>query len=253
MASARWTGADLARASGSLVCVPSAALHLLRLYLRVLGQLGPLRRLGVLLSIANTLLAVAAFAEPVLFGRMIDALYATGRGPGAQGAPVRLMAAWGAFGLFTIASGVYTALHADRLAHRRKLAVLADYFEHALRLPQSFHVGTHSGRVLKVMLDGSQAMWAFWLSFFRSHLAALVTIVVLLPLTLFIDWRMGMLLVALVAGFGAVTTYVVRKTDRLQRNVEEVHTALAERASDAVANIAIVQRASRTSRPRWPR
>ena len=241
MASARWTGADLARASGSLVCVPSAALHLLRLYLRVLGQLGPLRRLGVLLSIANTLLAVAAFAEPVLFGRMIDALYATGRGPGAQGAPVRLMAAWGAFGLFTIASGVYTALHADRLAHRRKLAVLADYFEHALRLPQSFHVGTHSGRVLKVMLDGSQAMWAFWLSFFRSHLAALVTIVVLLPLTLFIDWRMGMLLVALVAGFGAVTTYVVRKTDRLQRNVEEVHTALAERASDAVANIAIVQ------------
>ena len=148
---------------------------------------------------------------------------------------------WGAFGLFTIGSGVYTALHADRLSHRRRLAVLADYFEHALRLPQSFHVGTHSGRVLKVMLDGSHAMWAFWLSLFRTHFAALVTVVVLLPLTLFIDFRMGMLLVVLVAIFGVVSTIVIRRTDTLQRKVEDVHSELAERATDAVSNIAVVQ------------
>jgi ATP-binding cassette subfamily B protein len=213
----------------------------IRLYLRVLDQLGPERRLGMLLAAANTLLAVAAFAEPVLFGRMIDALYATGRESGEHGPPSRLLAAWGAFGLFTIASGVYTALHADRLSHRRRLAVLADYFEHALRLPQSFHIGTHSGRVLKVMLDGSYAMWGFWLALFRTHFAALVTVVVLLPLTLFIDFRMGMLLVALVATFGVVTAFVIRRTDTLQRQVENVNSELAERATDAVSNIAVVQ------------
>jgi ATP-binding cassette subfamily B protein len=215
--------------------------QLLRLYLRVLGRLEPERRLGILLAIANTLLAVAAFAEPVLFGRMVDALYATGRGPGEHGAPVALFAAWGAFGVFTIASGVYTALHADRLSHRRRLAVLAEYFEHALRLPQSFHVGTHSGRVLKVMLDGSFAMWGFYLSLFRTHLASIVTVFVLLPLTLFINVRMGLLLVALVATFGVLTTFVIRRTDALQRRVEDVNAELAEQATDAVSNIAVVQ------------
>jgi ATP-binding cassette subfamily B protein len=210
------------------------------LYFRVLDRLGPERRLGVLLALANTLLAIAAFAEPVLFGRMVDALYATGRASGA-GPPVRLFAAWGAFGFFTILSGVYTALHADRLSHRRRLAVLAEYFEHALRLPQSFHLGTHSGRVLKVMLDGSFAMWGFYLSLFRTHFAAIVTVFVLLPLTLFINFRMGLLLVALVVMFGAITAFVIRRTDKLQREVESVSNQLVELASDAVSNIAVVQ------------
>ena len=209
----------------------------LRLYLRVLAWLGPERRLGVLLALANTLLAVAAFAEPILFGRMVDAL-SDGSG---HALPWRLLAACGAFGLFTIVSGVYTALHGDRLSHRRRLAALADYFEHALRLPQSFHVGTHSGRVLKIMLDGSLAMWGVWLSLFRTHFAAIVTVFVLLPLTLFLHFTMGLLLVALVTTFGVVTIFVIRRTEHLQRRVEEVNTELAEQASDAVSNIAIVQ------------
>jgi ATP-binding cassette, subfamily B, beta-glucan exporter len=207
------------------------------LYLRVLRALGPERRLGALLAVANVLLAIAAFAEPILFGRIIDALGEAHD----RGAPLRLFATWGGFGLFTIASGVYTALHADRLSHRRRLAVIADYFEHALELPQSFHLGMHSGRVLKVMLDGAQAMWGFWLSLFRTHLAALVTVLVLLPLTLFIEFRMGMLLVALVTFFAVLTTFVVRRTDALQRDVEKIHGELAERASDAVANLVVIQ------------
>src|SRR6266436_3914290 len=44
------------------------------LYARVLSLLGPETRLGVFLAIANFALAGAQFAEPVLFGRIIDAL-----------------------------------------------------------------------------------------------------------------------------------------------------------------------------------
>jgi ATP-binding cassette subfamily B protein len=219
-------------------------------YLRALNRLGSERRLGLALAAANVLLAVAAFGEPVLFGRVIDALYAlreSAHGPTAAtsgSAPTALaplLAAWAVFGLSTIASGVFTALHADRLAHRRRLAVIAEYFEHALRLPLSFHTSAHSGRVLKVMLDGSQAMWSLWLTLFRSHLAGFVTVFLLLPLTLFINARMGLFLVALVILFGALTLFVVRRTDKLQRKVEEFHTELAEQASDALSNIPVVQ------------
>ena len=68
---------------------------------------------------------------------------------------------------------------------------MANYFEHVLELPLAFHTATHSGRVLKVMLEGSNGMAWLWLGFFREHLAAFVALVVLLPLTLFLNWRLG--------------------------------------------------------------
>ena len=49
---------------------------LIRLYLRVLDQLGDEARLAWILAFANLLLATAQFAEPVLFGRIIDVLTA---------------------------------------------------------------------------------------------------------------------------------------------------------------------------------
>jgi glucan exporter ATP-binding protein len=214
---------------------------LFRLYLRVLQQLGPERRLGAFLALANTALAVAAFAEPVLFGRIVDALYASDRAPEDQRKLPWLLSGWAAFGLFTIVSGAYTALHADRLSHRRKQAVIADYLEHTLRLPQSFFIATHSGRVLKVMIDGSQAMWSLWLSLFRTHFAAIVTVFVLLPLSLFINFRMGLLLATLVVLFGALSVLVIRKTDKLQWDVEQLNTSLSERVADAVTNVSVVQ------------
>ena len=51
-----------------------SSMWLIRLYIRVLGQLGSDLRIGGLLALANVALAVSAFAEPILFGRIIDVL-----------------------------------------------------------------------------------------------------------------------------------------------------------------------------------
>ncbi|HET8973405.1 MAG TPA: ABC transporter transmembrane domain-containing protein, partial [Pseudolabrys sp.] len=171
----------------------------LRLYLRVLEQLGTDRRLAWFLAFANVALALAQFAEPVLFGRVINLL------AGAQGNPASadwatlglLLIAWVAFGLFTILCGAWVALYADRLSHRRRLLVLTDYFEHILQLPLAYHGETHSGRLMKIMLQGADTLWAFWLGFFREHLAAFVSLFILVPLSLVINWRLAILLIIL--------------------------------------------------------
>ena len=75
--------------------------------------------------------------------------------------------AWVAFGLFTMVAGAGVALNADRLAHRQRQVVLSSYFEHILQLPLTFHSGTHSGRLMKVMLNDTDALWRLWLGFFR--------------------------------------------------------------------------------------
>ena len=222
-------------------------MNFIRLYARVLKLLGDESRLGWMLAIANVSLAAAQFAEPVLFGRIVDTL------AGAQsrgGVPawtdlVTLLAAWVSFGLFTITCGALVALHADRLAHRRRHAVMTDYFEHILQLPLSFHGGIHSGRLMKVMLTGTDSLWWLWLGFFREHLAAFVSLLVLLPLSLILNWRLALLLIALCVVFAGLTALVLRKAEAGQSAVERHYGDLAERASDALGNVALVQSYSR--------
>ncbi len=209
---------------------------LLRLYTRVLELLGKEARLGWILAVANLLLAAAQFAEPVLFGRIVDVL--SGK---SGGSAWPLLAAWAAFGLFTIGIGALVALHADRLAHRQRQAVLASYFEHIMQLPMTFHTGTHSGKLMKVMLNGTDALWRLWLGFFREHFAAIMSVVVLLPLSIYINWRLAILLFVLCVVFTALTTFVVRKTYGMQSEVEEHYSNLSARASDALGNVALVQ------------
>src|SRR5215813_1755361 len=214
----------------------------LQLYGRVLAKLGADGRLGWLLAFANIAVALALFAEPVLFGRVINVLAAAQ----ADVESVNwtrvwlLILAWAGLGLFTILCGTLIALFADRLSHRRRLAVLASYFEHVLQLALAYHGETHSGRLMKIMLQGTDALWAFWLGFFREHLAAFVSLFILVPLALFLNWRMAVLLIFLCIVFAALTALVLRKTETLQRIVQTHHSDLAERASDALGNIALV-------------
>ncbi len=215
----------------------------LRLYGRVLETLGPDRRLGWLLALANVALAMAQFAEPVLFGRVINVL--VGAQTNAASADLKklwlLLLAWVIFGLFTILCGTLVALYADRLAHRRRLAVLTGYFEHVLQLPLAFHGDFHSGRLINLMLQGTDALWFLWLGFFRDHLAALVSLVILVPLAIVINWQLAILVIVLCGIFAALMRLVLYKTESLQRTVQTHHSDLAERASDAIGNIALVQ------------
>ena len=214
-------------------------MSLFRLYTRVLELLGKEARLGWILAGANLLLAGAQFAEPVLFGRIVDVL--SGNPPAGSYSAWQLLIAWAAFGLFTIGSSAAVALHADRLAHRQRQVVLTDYFEHVMQLPLTFHTGIHSGRLMKVMLNGTDSLWRLWLGFFREHFAAIMSLVVLLPLSFYINWRLAVLLFVLCVVFTVLTTLVVRKTHGMQNEVEAHYTDLSARASDALGNVALVQ------------
>ncbi len=215
----------------------------LRIYLRVIDLLAPEARLAGTLAIANIALAVAQFIEPVLFGHIIDAL--SGALPAGIWPAARVLApligAWVGFGLFIIIAAALVAWFADRLAHRRRNLVLADFFEHVLQLPLAYHASAHSGRQLKIMLTGTDTLWWLWVSFFREHFAAFVFIAFLLPTSLVLNWRLALPLLALCVAFTALTVLVMHKADAMQRAVERHYSDLAETAADTLGNVAVVQ------------
>ncbi|TAA44870.1 glucan ABC transporter ATP-binding protein/ permease [Pseudoxanthomonas winnipegensis] len=212
-------------------------MSLWRVYLRVLQLLAPEKRLAVTLVLANLALSGVAFLEPVLFGKVIDALAAQGKGRSAW----HYIAMWAGVGFGGIAAGVFVSLFADRLAHRRRLAVIAQYFEHAIALPLSYHGQHHTGRLLRIMHTGSNNLFGLWLGFFRDHLTTLLSILLMIPWSLYVNWKLGLLMVGLMVTFATFNAIAMRRTHRAQGQIEQLHSAISERAGDVLGNVPVVQ------------
>jgi ATP-binding cassette subfamily B protein len=108
-------------------------------------------------------------------------------------------------------------------------------------LPQDFHGGAHSGKLLRTMLEGADNLFGFWLAVLREHLAALIGIVALAPVAFAFDWRLALLLFGLAALYATANAVVVRRTSADQAAVQRYHADVAGRATDVVSNVAVVQ------------
>jgi ATP-binding cassette subfamily B protein len=218
-------------------------MRFLSVYARVLRLLRPDRFVAIGLALANLVVIGLQFAEPVLFGKVINLLTisdAMSRAAVFRQAEI-LLAIWAGIGLVSIGANIMLAVQAERLAHRNRLAAMGRYFGHVLSLPPAFHRDRQSGRVMKMMLAGADGLFWMWLSFFREHLATLLAVVVLLPLTIILNWQLAIALILLVVVFCVFTALVITRTETAQSQVEGYHSALAGTAQDALANVLVVQ------------
>jgi glucan exporter ATP-binding protein len=215
----------------------------LKTYWRVLLQLGSDLKVAALLGATSLALAMLQFIDPILFGRVIELLSRSSTMPRDElwhQAGI-LLGIWSAVGIGGIATNAAVALHAERLAHRNRLLAMSRYYGHVLSLPLSFYGHTQSGRLIKAMIAGSESLFGVWLTFFRDHLATMLSVVVLLPLTLFINWKLASVLIVLVMIFIIVTSVVIRRTQEGQQEAEKINTTLSGTAQDALSNVMIVQ------------
>ena len=218
-------------------------MRFLRVYGRSLASLGRDKPVAVVLAVCNLLVAGLQFLDPMLFGRVIGLLARSGSEPAAQtwSEAARLLGIWACVGALTIATNIGAALQAERLAHRNRLRAMSRFFGHVLSLPLSFHGEAHSGRMMKAMLGGADGLFWLWLTFFREQLSTVLAAVVLLPLTVFLNWRLALTLIALVVLFVTFITVVVRRTEAGQQRAQAFNAALAGNAQDALANVMVVQ------------
>ena len=218
-------------------------MRILNAYRRVLSMLGGDKRLALVLGVANIALAGLQFLDPLLFGRVIGLLSESDTVPRAVlwTRAATLIGLWVVIAAVSIGANLATVVHAERMAHRNRLQAMSRYFGHVLSLPLSFHGEAHSGRLMKVMLAGADSMFAVWLTFFREQLATYVALLVLLPLTLFLNWQLSVVLIVLVVLFCTVTVVVIRRTEAGQQRAEQFQSSLAGTVQDALANVIVVQ------------
>jgi len=216
---------------------------LIAIYGRVLSLLKPVRGLAITLALANLALAAVPFLDPILFGKAVD-LLANASARGAEATyrdGIRIFGLWAAVGMIGIVARILVALYADRLAHTQRQRVTAMFFEHVLQLHLAYHRRSHSGRLLKIMLQGADQLFGLWVTMFREHLSTLVALLILLPMTVLLNWRLASVMIVLIFGSALLTAYVTRRTLSAQGEVQAYQTDLAERAGDAFGNVMLVQ------------
>jgi ATP-binding cassette subfamily B protein len=218
-------------------------MNFLGAYRRSLIFLGRDLKLAAALGGANLLVAALQFLDPILFGLVIGLLSRASSMDRTSlwHEAARLLGIWAAIGLLGITANIVAALHSERLAHRNRLAAMSRFFTHVLTLPPSYHGDAQSGRLMKIMLSGADALFWLWLSFFRDQLSTFVAVLVLLPLTLFLNWQLALSLIVLVVLFCTLTWLVIRRTESAQQQAQRYQIQLAGNAQDTLANVTVMQ------------
>jgi ATP-binding cassette, subfamily B, beta-glucan exporter len=207
---------------------------LFKTYVRALGMLASEKWIALWLALANSCIALVQVAEPKLMGWVVDAL-----AKGEQAYP--MIGLWAGLGIFGILGSVIVAVFADRLAHRQRLAAMSGAFDRAITLPISYHAEKGSGAVVRTILAGTDTLFGTWLSFLREQLAAVVSIVVLVPTAIYMDWRLAALLGVLATIYAILNAIVVNRTSGGQAAVERYHMEVSGRVGDVLGNVTVVQ------------
>ncbi|WP_192247679.1 glucan ABC transporter ATP-binding protein/ permease [Mesorhizobium silamurunense] len=209
-------------------------MSLLQIYWRALGYLAADKKRVALICGANVALAMVAIVEPILFGRVIDAI-------SNHGSVFGTLAIWAALGVFNITAFVLVARGADRFAHARRSEVLCESFERVITMPLAWHHQRGTSNSLHTLLRAVETLFSLWLEFMRQHLSTAVALALLIPTALSMDVRMSMVLIGLGALYLGIGRLVMRRTKAGQAAVERHYHTVFAHVTDSVSNVAVLQ------------
>lgn len=209
-------------------------MSLLQVYWRALGYMAADRKRVALICAANVTLAVVAILEPIMFGRVIDAI-------SERVNVVPPLVIWAGLGAFNIVAFVLVARGADRMAHKLRGEVLSQSFERIINMPLAWHHMRGTSNSLHTLLRAVETLFSLWLEFMRQHLSTAVALMLLVPTALSLDLRMSIVLMVLGVFYYGVGRLVMRKTREGQASVERHYHKVFAHVSDSVSNVAVLQ------------
>lgn len=206
---------------------------LFQVYTRALSYLSVYRFRVSSIVVANIVLAIITIAEPVLFGKIIDAI-------SSKGAVTPMLLMWAGFGVFNTIAFVLVAREADRLAHGRRASLITEAFGRIISMPLSWHSQRGTSNALHTLLRACETMFSLWLEFMRTHLATAIALVLLVPTAFVMDYRLSLVLVVLGIAYVIIGKIVMNKTRDGQASVEGHYHTVFSHVSDSISNVSVV-------------
>ncbi|WEZ82039.1 glucan ABC transporter ATP-binding protein/ permease [Rhizobium sp. 32-5/1] len=208
-------------------------MSLFQVYTRALQYLAIHKLRVSAIVMANVVLAVITIAEPILFGRIIDAISSK-----ETVTPMLLM--WAGLGVFNTIAFVLVAREADRLAHTRRSTLITEAFGRIISMPLSWHTQRGTSNALHTLLRACETLFGLWLEFMRQHLATAVALTLLIPTAFAMDVRLSLVLVVLGILYVVIGKVVMTRTKEGQASVEGHYHTVFSHVSDSISNVSVV-------------
>ncbi len=208
-------------------------MSLFQVYARALQYLAVHKLRVSAIVIANIVLAVITIAEPILFGRIIDAI-------SSKQAVTPMLLMWAGLGVFNTVAFVLVAREADRLAHTRRSTLITEAFGRIIAMPLSWHTQRGTSNALHTLLRACETLFGLWLEFMRQHLATAVALTLLVPTAFAMDVRLSLVLVVLGVLYVVVGKFVMTRTKEGQASVEDHYHTVFSHVSDSISNVSVV-------------
>ena len=225
-------------------------MSLFKTYTRAVSYLMTEKKTVIIICAANIAMAAVQVFIPKIFGWIIDELSLTAQAVSSGTAfsagdtftaVIPYLALWTALGMFSIVATVMVDRGADRLAHRRRLGVLAESYQRIINMPLAWHQKIGTSNALHTMLRACESMFTMWLEFMRQHLASMIQLIILLSVAIWTDYRLSIVLISLGVIYIMIARLVMTKTKTGQESVEKYHLALFEHVTDSISNVSVVQ------------
>lgn len=208
-------------------------MSLFKVYARALRYLAVYRLRVSLVVIANIVLAVITIAEPILFGRIIDAI-------SSKGDVKSILLMWAGFAVFNTVAFVLVSREADRLAHGRRATLLTEAFGRIISMPLAWHHQRGTSNALHTLLRACESLFGLWLEFMRNHLSTAVALVLLVPTAMSMDFRLSAVLIVLGALYWLIGRVVMSRTKDGQASVENHYHTVFSHVSDSISNVSVL-------------
>lgn len=206
---------------------------LFKVYARALRYLGAYKLRVSLVVVANIVLAAITIAEPILFGRIIDAI--SGKG---EVKPILFM--WATFAVFNTIAFVLVAREADRLAHGRRATLLTEAFGRIISMPLGWHHQRGTSNALHTLLRACETLFGLWLEFMRNHLSTVIALALLIPTAMSMDLRLSAVLMVLAVAYWLIGRVVMSRTKDGQASVENHYHTVFSHVSDSISNVSVL-------------
>jgi ATP-binding cassette subfamily B protein len=206
---------------------------LFQVYARALQYLAVHKLRVSAIVIANIVLAAITIAEPILFGRIINAI-------SSKTEVTSTLIMWATLGIFNTIAFVLVAREADRLAHQRRATLITEAFSRIISMPLSWHSQRGTSNALHTLLRACETLFGLWLEFMREHLSTAVALTLLVPTAFAMDYRLSLVLVVLGTLYVIIGKIVMAKTKDGQAAVEGHYHTVFGHVSDAISNVSVV-------------
>ncbi|WP_159951939.1 glucan ABC transporter ATP-binding protein/ permease [Rhizobium sp. 18065] len=208
-------------------------MSLIQVYFKALKYLATYRLRVSFVVLANVVLAAITIIEPILFGRIIDAI-------SEKRDASSILIAWGCFGIFNTVAYVLVARQADRLAHGRRADLLTESFGKIISMPLRWHQQRGTSNALHTLLRAGETLFGLWLEFMRTHLATAVALTLLIPTAFSMDVRLTSVLIVLAILYIIIGKTVMNRTKEGQASVESHYHTVFSHVSDSISNVSVL-------------